>query len=69
MLLKTLLSRVPRLAGIKGAAYESDRLIEGAAAANDGRIEARLRPRGASRGVCSGENGVSESLSPEQAQR
>ena len=51
MLLKTLLNRVHP---VKGFVYESDRLIDDAAAVNGARIEAILRPRKRSRGFCSG---------------
>ena len=51
MLLKTLLNRVHP---VKGFVYESDALIGDPAEPNGVRIEARLRPRKGSAGVCSG---------------
>ena len=51
MLLKTLLNRVHP---VKGFVYERERLIDDATAINGVRIEATLRPRNGSRGVCSG---------------
>lgn len=51
MLLKTLLNRVHP---VKGFVYESDRLVEDASLPNGIGIEAGIRPRGGSRGVCSG---------------
>lgn len=51
MLIKTLLNRVHP---VKGFVYERDRLAEDPAAANGCRIEVDVRPRGGSRGVCSG---------------
>jgi transposase len=50
MLLKTLLNRVHP---VKGFVYETDALVQDAAAPNAVRIEASLRPRKGSRGVCS----------------
>lgn len=51
MLLKTLLNRFHP---VKGFVYECDQLIDDATAHNGARIDARLRPRKGSRGVCSG---------------
>jgi len=51
MLLKTLLNRVHP---VKGFVYEKEKLIEDPAEANGCRIEASVRPRRGSQGVCSG---------------
>jgi len=51
MLVKTLLNRVHP---VKGFVYERDLLVEDAQARNGVRIEAHLRARAGSRGVCSG---------------
>lgn len=51
MLLKTLLNRVHP---VKGFVYKDDRLVEAPASPNGVRIEAILRPREGSRGICSG---------------
>jgi transposase len=51
MLLKTLLNHVHP---VKGFVYKNDRLVEDPASPTDCRIEAMLRPRRGSRGICSG---------------
>ena len=51
MLLKTLLNRVHP---VKGFIYARDELVEDGKAPNGVRIEATLRPRKGSRGICSG---------------
>jgi len=51
MLMKTLLNRVHP---VKGFVYDGDRLIRDTGAVNGARIEADVRPRKGSRGVCSG---------------
>jgi transposase len=51
MLLKTLLNRVHP---VKGFIYARDELVEDGKAPNGVRIEATLRPRRGSRGICSG---------------
>ena len=50
MQLKTLLNRVHP---VKGFVYEKVRLVEDGGAANGCRIEADMRPRRRSKGVCS----------------
>ncbi len=64
MLLKTLLNRVHP---VKGFVYASDTLVADALAPNGVRIEARLRARRRSKGVCSqcGESGPTYGSHPQ----